>query len=170
MGFVAKRYDKEQLLIDWRTGGFTQCDLAYKYKISQQRVAVLVKGIAQDLSDIIVKKIEVEQALAEKSSKEVVAIDKNVQFKLGLIKQIELFSDKALTKAADLLEISESGVDFKAIVDGVDKLTITNKINDRHAKPSIVQTNIQNNFEGMSDDDLVRELKQLERYGDTIAN
>jgi hypothetical protein len=38
---------------------------------------------------------------------------------------------------------AESGSDFKAIIDGVDKLSILVKINDRHQKPTQVQQNTQ---------------------------
>jgi hypothetical protein len=38
---------------------------------------------------------------------------------------------------------AESGSDFKAIIDGVDKLRILIKINDRHQKPTQVQQNTQ---------------------------
>jgi hypothetical protein len=38
---------------------------------------------------------------------------------------------------------AESGSDFKAIIDGVDKLSILIKINDRHQRPTQIQQNTQ---------------------------
>jgi hypothetical protein len=41
------------------------------------------------------------------------------------------------------LDGPESGSDFKAIIDGVDRLSILIKINDRHQKPVQIQQNTQ---------------------------
>jgi hypothetical protein len=48
-----------------------------------------------------------------------------------------------MTKACRMMDGAESGSDFKAIIDGVDKLRILIKINDRHQKPTQVQQNTQ---------------------------
>jgi hypothetical protein len=45
--------------------------------------------------------------------------------------------------ALGYLDGAESGSDFKAIIDGVDKLSILIKINDRHQKPPQIQQNTQ---------------------------
>jgi hypothetical protein len=45
--------------------------------------------------------------------------------------------------ALGYLDGAESGSDFKAIIDGVDKLSIQIKINDSHQKPPHVQQNTQ---------------------------
>ena len=59
--------------------------------------------------------------------------EKEVQFQLSLVRDIELFSNQTMKKANELMASTETGSDFKAIIDGVDKLSILTKINDRHA-------------------------------------
>jgi transcriptional regulator with XRE-family HTH domain len=66
-----------------------------------------------------------------------------VKFQLRTIKAIQMFSNKTMTKACRLMDGAESGSDFKAIIDGVDKLSILIKINDRHQKPTQIQQNTQ---------------------------
>jgi len=40
------KYDKDQLLADWRAGGYTQQELADKHGTSCSNVSKLVNGIA----------------------------------------------------------------------------------------------------------------------------
>jgi len=158
---MAKNYDKEQLILDWRAGEFTHEELAYKHGISRSRVSALVKGIDKDLSGLVTKKVELEQTLKNLSSKEVTVIDIAAKHQLGLIKDIELFSNKAMKMAHNLLTMTDSGQDFKHIVDAVDKISITNKINERHAKPAIVTQNTQNNYSQLTNNDLQQELQRI---------
>ena len=162
---MSKAYDKEQLLIDWRTGDFTQRDLAHKHGVSQTLVNKLVKDIPQDLKELVIKKLSLDQELAEKSNQEVITITLSVDHKKGLIKDIEFFSNRAIKKAVELLEMSDSGNDLKAIVDAVDKISVTNNINDRHAKPNTttIQNNTQNNYENLTTEELRRELAEIDR-------
>ena len=66
-----------------------------------------------------------------------------VEFQLGLVKDIELFSHQTMKKAGQLMNSTESGSNFKAIIEGVDRLSILTKINARHAQPSNIQQNNQ---------------------------
>ena len=165
---MAKNYDKEQLLLDWRAGEFTHEELAYKHGISRTRVTALVKGIPKDLSGIVTKKVQVEQTLKNLSNKENLVIDIAVKHQLGLIKDIELFSNRAMRMADKLLTNTDSGQDFKHIVDAVDRISITNKINERHAKPSVITQNTQNNYDQLSDSDLKQELQRIKERMNAI--
>ena len=64
-----------------------------------------------------------------------------------MLRDIEGFTSQAIGKAKELLTVSDSGSDFKAVVEGVDRLSVMTKLNDRHAKPTQVQQNTQNNGE-----------------------
>jgi hypothetical protein len=56
-----------------------------------------------------------------------------VLFQLNLVRDIELFSNQTMKKANELMTNTQTGQDFKAIIDGVDRLSILTRINDRHA-------------------------------------
>ena len=139
------RYDKEALLADFHTGIYTQRQLADKYGVSKTTVQKLTSGLEPKTADLVTKKLEVIQEDKLLSDQEVTAVDRAVSFKEKMLGDIELFSYQAMRRAGDLLTASETGTDFKAIIDGVDKLSITTGVNERHAKPAQVQQNTQNN-------------------------
>ena len=139
------KYDKELLLADYHTGDYSQRQLAKKHKISNGTVANVTKGLGKKNERLIQMKVEVAQEVELLNEQELSAIEHSVKFKLDMLKDIEKFSYSAMTKANDLVNKSDSGNDFKAVVEGVDKLSIMTKINDRHAKPAHMQQNTQNN-------------------------
>jgi transposase-like protein len=142
-----KSYDKEALIADYKTGAYTQRELANRHGVSAATVNTAIKGIAQSSKDLVnkkveetflteqlnAKKIEINQLAAEKTEQELNAILNAVQFKVDFMKSVQDFGNKAIRKAVDLLEAEETGQGFKAIVEGVDKLTVTHKINERFA-------------------------------------
>jgi len=75
--------------------------------------------------------------------------------------KLDTFSNKAMRKANDLMNTVEDGQGFKAIVDGVDKHTMTVGYNDRFSTSSTVIHNTnaqQNNRSLMSERDLDMEI------------
>lgn len=144
---MARKYDKDALLADFHTGIYTQRQLADRHNISPTMVNKLTKGLEKKTADLVNKKLEVIQEDKKLSVQEVNAVNEAVHFKEKMLADIQMFSHRAMQKAGDLLEKTDSGSDFKAILDGVDKLSITTGINERHAKPTQVQQNTQNNGE-----------------------
>ena len=69
--------------------------------------------------------------------------DFQVSFHVGLMFDLEIFSNSVMKKANNLIDSAETGSDFKAIVEGVDRLTILTRFNDRHSKPVQPQQNTQ---------------------------
>lgn len=159
MARVAK-YNKEALLADYHTGEYTQRDLARKHKVSNGTVASLTKGLLKKTEQLVSKKVEVIQESKALTEQELIAVDDVVDFKSKLIKDIELFTNKAVRKANGLLDETETGNDFKAIVEGVDKLSILTNVNDRHAKPTNIQQNNQNNS-ALTDEQIQLRIKEL---------
>jgi len=139
------KYDKEALLASYHTGDYSQRELAKLYGVSNGTVGGLVKGLPKKNEQLIRRKVLVAQESQDLSQKELSAIEQSVSFKLGMLNDISTFSNSAMKKANDLLESSDTGNDFKAIVEGVDKLSITVGINHRHAPPMQIQQNTQTN-------------------------
>lgn len=164
-GIVAKKYDKDALLLDWRAKTYKTIDLlAHAYKISPTRVKQLIKGMDQDLAELVTKKVEVNQLINAKSDEEIMVIDKNVTFIENLTAQVRHFGNKAITKANELLDVEQTGSGFKAICDGVDKVTITSGINPRFNPnaSTTINASLTNNTLTMSLDDVRRELSIIE--------
>ena len=152
MARVAK-YNKEALLADYHTGEYTQRDLARKHKVSNGTVASLTKGLLKKTEQLVSKKVEVIQESKALTEQELIAVDDVVDFKSKLIKDIELFTNKAVRKANGLLDETETG-------EGVDKLSILTNVNDRHAKPTNIQQNNQNNS-ALTDEQIQLRIKEL---------
>jgi transposase-like protein len=139
------KYNKEALLADYHTGQYTIRELADKHKISRSTVGNITNGLDKKNKELIDKKVEVIQASALLTGQELDAVNHSVQFKIDLLRDIERFSNKAMAKANDLITNSDTGSDFKAVIEGVDKLSVMTKINNRHAPPASIQQNTQNN-------------------------
>lgn len=139
------KYNKDEILADHYTGLYSQRQLAVKYKVSNGTIANITKGLPKKNEQLLSKKVQVIQESKELSDLELSAIEHGVRFKLDLLNDIEKFSNKAMKKAGELIDNSDTGADFNAVINGVDKLSVLTKINDRHAKPASIQQNTQNN-------------------------
>lgn len=141
------KYDKDALLADYHTGSYSQRELAKKYGVSNGTVSSVTKGIYKKTERLVNKKLEVIQESSELTEQELNAVEHTVQFKIDLLRDIESFSTSAMVKAKSLMDNSDTGSDFKAVIEGVDKLSVMTKINNRHALPTSIQQNTQNNTE-----------------------
>ena len=137
------KYDKEALLADYHTGDYSQRQLAKMYRVSVGTVSTATKGLHKKTERLIKDKVELIQATDELTNKELNAFEHSVQFKVSMLREIEVFSQAAMKTAKTMIVSPESGNDFKAVVEGVDKLSILTRVNDRHAKSVPLQkTNI----------------------------
>ena len=96
---MSKNYDKEQLLADWKTGAFTQRQLAHKYNLSNGRIAALTKNIRKDLEEIVSSQVHAGYALSLKTEKEVSAVNEQVSIKTKHL----LFIHNATLKNASVM-------------------------------------------------------------------
>ena len=69
---MAKRikYDKAEVIADWKTGSYTERALASKHKISPGTAHNIVAGIEKTLEPLISKQVEINQELSELSEQE----------------------------------------------------------------------------------------------------
>lgn len=142
---AGKKLDKsieDKILIDWKTGEYSQRDLANKYQVSAGKVASLTKGVSKDLERIVSAGVEYYQGLQGQSLQTVSAVAQAVDRKARLKHRVQEFVDEAVEKGFDLLKSAQDGQEFKAIVEAIDKASITANINERHAKPNQSTTNV----------------------------
>jgi len=65
----------EQMIVaDWRTGEYSQQDLADKYKISKGKTNNLCKGVEQDMTAIVTAGVHYRQGLAGQNDRLVTAV------------------------------------------------------------------------------------------------
>jgi len=139
------RFDKEQLIIDWRTGEFKHQQLADKHKTSRPNVARIVKDIEQDLTPVLTRKIESEQELAELTDKELTSVNDQAKHIIEDAKMIRLLTKNNLVGVGAKLKAHTdlNMLDHKNAQDLIDKASVTLNVNDRHAKPAQIQQNNQ---------------------------
>lgn len=100
---------------------------------------------------------------AELDATELYVHETLVDQQLDLLKDIQKFSSKAVQKAHELLDTVATGADLRQIAEAVDKISITNKINERHPKPATAVAVAGNlNFSAMSDEELWQQLKTVD--------
>jgi hypothetical protein len=163
---AAKPIDKDiaDLIVrEWRTGRYSQNELAFEHKVSKGVINKLCKGIDRDAADIVTAGVVYHQGLNSQDDRMVTVIENVVSMEVRLRGKVERFVEKAIDKGMDMMDKIESGSDYKAVIDGVDKATVTIGINERHAKPTTITNTTQTaNFSGMSNDDIKRRLKEID--------
>lgn len=100
------------------------------------------------------KASEVEEYKSTLTQQQLHFFNEEVIQRTEFAKKLSEFSEKVMNKAEELISVTQNGNDFKAIVDGVDKHSVTVGFNERHApkaETTINNTNAQQNNVAPSD-------------------
>jgi len=152
----------ERVIADWRTGEYSQRQLATKHNISNGMVAKLTKGLERDCEQIVSNGVNYRLGIAKLDKRTASAVSEVVDYKVRVSGLASVFVEKSIKKATAMLDSVEDAQSLKHLSDAVDRNTITAGINERHAKPAQIQNNQQNNYSGMDIKDLEREISQIE--------
>ena len=131
---------KDSIIADWRTGEYSQRDLANKHNVSVGLVAKLTKDIARDTAPIVSAGIEYRQRLAEHDERNVSAISNAVDERT---KHIQFFTNvtvKNINAMASKLGKSMTIIEHKHAQEAIAKAKETVL-----GKEANTQVNIQNN-------------------------
>lgn len=96
------KYNKDELLADWKSGTFTERDIAYKYKMSAGTAHKIVTGIDKTMEPLISKQVEINQELANLNEHEVSKFKQEVDERT---KHINLFNNLAVKNAIKASEL-----------------------------------------------------------------
>lgn len=170
---MAKLTDRQKnnLIAKFKTGTYTNIELAKKYKISESMVRKITKGINKENSHIVEAGVVLENAKkCEKSAIEIKEIDNAIKYRLEKEysddnKRLRVYdaSFKILDKVNDILEkgkvpekvnkgdgiqqIEEREInasDAEKLANAVDKISVTTNVNQRHSNTQL-SVNTQNN-------------------------
>lgn len=152
---MAKLSDREEenLVSDWKTGRYSQRDLADKYNCSKGKVSQLTQGIekAQNghLVDCQISLLSANAYLSDSEMTAIMTTAQNEVFNKGLVTNATQLNLVRTTQyLANNKKIEKRGVgdgvqvfeevglgadDFKQCQDTIDKASITLKVNERHA-------------------------------------
>lgn len=110
---MAKNYDKEQIIADWETGGYTVRELADKHSVGRTTIGNLVKGVDKILMDKVSAKLKADKdirRLPDKKGQAVQEILSREEKKRFMAEQLDDYLDKAMAIAAKVgVKILNSG-------------------------------------------------------------
>jgi transcriptional regulator with XRE-family HTH domain len=135
---VAINTDRWQQAKAMFEGGSSLSEIADKTGIDRSTVSKKAKCQAWQKAknkQLIADDVKLAMDKSTLNQHEISYHEQAVKFQLRTIKAIQMFSNKTMKKACRLMDGAETGSDFKAIIDGVDKLSILIKINDKHQPP-----------------------------------
>ena len=147
---MAKNYNKIDVIADYKTGQYTFKQLGHRHGISQAMAHKITKNISKENEELVNAIIQTNQKLMYTPKEEVNAIQKTVNAEMEkhaeFKAKLELLSDIAMAKGAELLNNTAYGADFKAILDGLDKHSVTVGYNKRFNDAASIQNiNAQQN-------------------------
>ena len=138
------KYNRDEILADWKTGKFTERELAYKHKISPSTAHNIVKGVGKTLEQLINKQVEINQEVAELPAQEISKFKQEVDertkhmqfFTNATLKNVSLMAKK-LTAQTSIIEHRQAQAtlkDAKDVVLGKDPDTAI-QINNNNSQP-----------------------------------
>ncbi len=137
---------KERILADWKAG-VSQNQLAKRYDVSPATINKLCKGVEQTNVDLVNTQVAVITQMNSKSKCEVNSIEAEVNNKVRRHSLINNNAELIASKIPTMLEQSTTPFDLKTLAETNDRLAITLKVADRHAKSSDVNVNTQTNVQ-----------------------
>lgn len=161
-----KLTEKEELnlIADWKTGRYSQRDLASKYNCSKGKVSQLTAGIEKSQNGHLVDaQISILTAKSLLSDEEMTAISITAQneafnkglitnaTQLNLVRTMEYLSNNKKLEKVGLGDgvqgfetVGLGADDFKQCQDTIDKASITLGVNQRHASSAVINNaNVQ---------------------------
>lgn len=101
----------DQIKVEWRTGEYSQRELARRHKVSNGVVAKITKGVEQDVSAIVSAGVQYKQGLREHDERMVSAIVSAVDEKS---RYLDFLHNSALRNVKESMEaLCEGQKDFK---------------------------------------------------------
>lgn len=155
---------KLKIIADWKAG-VSQNQLAKRYDVSPATINKLCKGIEQSNIHLVNSQVSVITELNGKSEYEVNSIAAEVNNKVRRHSLINNNAELIASKIPVMLEQIDSPSDLKTLAEANDRLAITLKVADRHAKSGEVNVNasaaVQNNTTvEMTKDEMIAEAKR----------
>ena len=136
--------DRELILADYHTGHYTVRELALKHSVGKSTIAKMVKDIEPKNRTNVDTLIAVHSELAEQSGQEVDSVSVLVDNKTKHLKLINDNATKLAQKLALMADNIEDAQDMKHLVEANDKLSITLKVNERHAPKAVTAIQVNN--------------------------
>lgn len=138
---------RDKIISDFNIGK-SQNWLAKEYEVSPATINKICKGLTPKYKEKVNTVVSIKSELKRESEYQSECFDKEVNELLQNKHLVYSAQQKALRKATDMLDEIDNASDLKSIIDGIDRASLTLKVNERHApKTDIALTNAQQNNE-----------------------
>ena len=148
-----RSYDREAVLAEWKSGEYTQSEIARKHKISVSTVNVAVKGVPQRLGELIKTQVSIKQELNNFSEKEVEIFEKLVKTKTQYIQFFNDVTFQNISTLAAKLDATTSIADHKNAQEAILKGRET--VLGKEPLAAVTINNTQQTAVKISDNDLL---------------
>jgi DNA-binding XRE family transcriptional regulator len=135
---------RDKIISDYNIGK-SQNSIAEKYNLSPATINKICKGLTPKYKEKVNTVVAIESELSHESEYQSECFYKEVNDLLRNKRLIFSAQQKAVRKATTMLDQIDSASDLKAIIDGIDKASITLGVSQRHASTTINNTNAVQN-------------------------
>jgi len=139
--------DRENILADFHTGGYSNNELAKKYNTTHTTINKLVKGLEPKNKEIVSRQIANNTELATQSFKEVSAVETLVKEKTRHLEFITNLTLKNLKVMSKKIDEDATIFDHKAIQDTILVGAKTLGVHEDKPQVAIQNNQINNNLE-----------------------
>lgn len=172
---MAKLSDRQKnnIIAKYKTGTYTNIQLAKAYKVSEKTIRNITDGITKEHTDIVEAGVILEKAKkSEKSPIEITEINRAIEYRLkneykedkkrvriydtsfkilntidGILKKGTIEEKISIGDGVQQFEKRAiNAIDAEKLANAVDKLSITTNVNDRHSKSSVEVNNTNQNL------------------------
>ncbi|OCR99234.1 hypothetical protein A9K75_07870 [Campylobacter fetus subsp. testudinum] len=127
---------KEQIIADFHVGK-SQNRLAKEYELSPATINKLCKGLEPKYEKKVNIITAIKTELKNESEYQAFAFEQEVNRKLKHSALIYNVQEKAIKRAAEMIDMIDNPQDLSAIIRGIDTASLTLGVNARHAKTEI---------------------------------
>ena len=137
--------DKQKILADFKTGGYSQRELSKKHNVSLGTINKITKNEIKENEHLVNAQKEILHATDALPAIEMYAVMNTAQDKYRREKIINNNAELIASKIPIMLDQIDSPNDLKLLAEANDKLAITLKVADRHAKSGDINVSSQQN-------------------------
>ena len=137
--------DKKLILADYHTNKYSQRELAKKHDVSVGTISKLTKEVKPENEHLVNAQASVIRANEELTSEQMNAI---MNTSMDIVRREGLIfgnAEKLAKKLNTMADQVDEPQDLKHLVDANDKLSITLRVNERHAPKSDTNVAVQTN-------------------------
>jgi transposase-like protein len=155
---------KQQIVLDHRTGKFTQAEIARKHRVSDQYVSKLTQGIEKDLLPIVESQMQMFRTLAGLSGEEQEHVYSTAKAKCDVVDMVNYGMAKTAAYLINKVNLQASVGELVGVTQGLKNVRdVVDPVPKQQTNIQINQTaQLEKSVRDMSDEDVHSRIKELQ--------